>query len=280
MRGLYLYCIRLNSGKGLQVKGIDGKSKAMGIPYKEIEAIVSNVDLKEYGSKELAQRANGDLKWIIKHAKRHEKVIEHAMNLVRGREGSQRASASNGVKDRGEIIPIIPMKFGMIFEKPQKLEDILKKEYRKFKKLLSRFTGNQEWSVKIYAKVPTLREKLKSSEKKVQTQIKQAKGLPRGTDYFGELEINKALDTVMQKKSDAISKKFLKILSEFAVDSRSGKILAQEFTGHKEPMILNSAYLIKGSKVGVFIKQVRSFQKIHPEFIFEYTGPWPPYNFI
>jgi hypothetical protein len=262
MKGLYLYCIRNNNGKGLQMIGIDGKSKAMGIPYKNIEAIVSSVDLKEYGSKELARRAKEDLKWIIKNAKKHEKVIEHAMKVS------------------GKIVPIIPMKFGMIFEKPQNLEDVLRKEYQKFKNLLARFARKQEWSVKIYAKESVLKEKLKSSEKKVQARIKQTKNLPRGADYFGELEVNKALDNVMQKKTGELSKKFFKLLGAFALESRQNKILAGELAGHKESMVVNSAYLVHEGKVRDFVKEAKELQKLNPEFIFEYTGPWPPYNFV
>jgi hypothetical protein len=290
MKGIYLYGIRKNTGKGLQVLGIDGKSKATSIPYKDIEAIVSVVDLKEYGSQELAKRAKEDLKWIIKHAKKHEKVIEHAM------------------KQKGNIVPIIPMKFGLIFEKPQNLEDILHKEYQKFKKLLAQFTGKQEWSVKVYAKESALKEKLQSSEKKLQTRIKQTKTLPRGADYFGELEVTKVLDTVMQKKTDELSKKFFKMLGALAFKSKQnkplafssrelrvatrvgkkekagrgvrGKNLSQKLVGREEPMVLNSAYLVPERTVPTFVQKAQNLQRSHPEFIFEYTGPWPPYNFV
>jgi len=244
MKGLYLYCIRNKDGKGLEAKGIDGKSKAMSIPYKDIEAIVSAVDLKEYSSKELARRAKEDLKWIIKHAQKHEKVIEHAMKI------------------KGKIIPIIPMKFGTIFEKPQNLEDILKKEYQKFKKLLSSLTGKQEWSVKVYAKEPALEKKLRSSERHVRTRIKQVKNLPRGADYFGELEVKKELDNVMQKKTDELSKKFFKSLGAFALESRQNKVLAKEFAGHKEPMILNGAYLVSEGRMRDFVKEAKNLQSV------------------
>jgi hypothetical protein len=56
--------------------------------------------------------------------------------------------------------------------------------------------------------------------------------------------------------------------------------LAKEFSGHTEPMILNSAYFVSQGKTRNFIKQAKSLQKLNPEFIFEYTGPWPPYNFV
>jgi hypothetical protein len=216
----------------------------------------------------LAKKAKEDLEWIIAQSKIHEEVVERAMGVV---------------NHKSEIInlkSVIPMKFGVIFEKPQNLEDILKKEYQKFKNLLARFIGKQEWSVKVYAKEPELKEKLKLSEKKVQTRIKQTKNLPRGADYFGELEVNKALDNVVQKKTDEWSKKFFKFFSALALESRLNKILAGDLAGHKEPMVLNCAFLVHEDKVRDFVKEAKELQRLNPEFIFEYTGPWPPYNFV
>jgi hypothetical protein len=267
MNGIYLYCVRQFSNSELKVKGISGL-KVFTIPYKDIEAVVSTIDVRAINTKEVARKAKEDLNWIITQSKIHEKIVERAMGIV---------------NHKSEIInlkSVIPMKFGMIFEKPQNLEDILRKEYQKFKNLLARFTGKQEWSVKIYAKEPALKEKLKLSEKKVQTRIKQTKNLPRGADYFGELEVNKALDNVMQKKTGELSKKFFKLLGAFALESRQNKILAGELAGHKEPMVANCAYLIHEDKVRDFVKEAKELQKLNPEFIFEYTGPWPPYNFV
>lgn len=241
---------------------MDDASFTVSIPHKEIEAIVSNVDLKEYGSKALAKKAKEDVKWIIKHAQKHEKVIEHAM------------------KNRGKIAPIIPMKFGTIFEKPQGLENILKKDYQKFRKTLKNLDGKQEWSVKVYVKESPLQEKLKSSEKKIKARVKQAKELPRGADYFGELEVEKELGGLMQKKIGELVNAFFKALGAIAFEADKNKVLSQELRGRKEPMVLNSAYLIAGAKVRDFIEKVKELQKSNPEFIFEHTGPWPPYNFV
>jgi hypothetical protein len=268
MKGLYLYCVRNKGGKNIRAHGIDGGANVFTIPYKEIEAVVSGVDLKKMNSREVSQRAREDIDWIIKHATKHEKVIESAMG-------------NSGLKAKSHRLnAVVPMKFGTIFEKPQNLEDTLRKEYQKFRKLLTNLTGKQEWGVKVYAKESVLKEKLKSSEKKVQTQIKRAKSLPRGTDYFGELEVKKELGNIMQKKMSELSKKFFKILSSFALESRQNKILAGEFAGHAELMVLNSAYLVPEDQVDKLILETKNLQKLNPEFIFEYTGPWPAYNFI
>jgi hypothetical protein len=268
MKGLYLYCIRNSGGTTTRTIGVDGKSRVFTVPYKDIDAVVSTVDLKKYSSKVLAKKAKEDVKWIIKHVEKHERVIEHAMGFV-----SHKSEILN-------LKSLIPMKFGLIFEKQQNLEDILKKEYRKFKKLLVRLAGKQEWNVKVYAKEAVLKEKLMSTEKKVQTRIKRTQSLPRGADYFGELEVRKELDTVMQKNIDKLSKKFSKFLSSLVLESRINKVLPGELRGRSDRMVLNSAYLIRENKVHDFVQEIKKLQKLNPEFVFEYTGPWPPYNFV
>jgi hypothetical protein len=272
MKGLYVYCIRMNSGTSLRVRGIEGKSKAASISYKDIEAVVSAVDLKEYGSKELARRAQEDLKWIIKYAQKHEHVIEAVMGLKKKNDKSKAI--------RYKLDAVIPMKFGMIFKNQQNIEDMLQKEYKKFKKLLTYFTGKQEWNVTVYAKEAALKEKLKSSDKNVRLQITHAKNLPRGADYFGEIEVNKTLNTLLGKNIESLTARFFRLLSVSAAKSRNNKVLTKEFAGRQDSMVLNSAYLIYESKVRDFAREVKKLQTLYPEFAFEYTGPWPPYNFV
>jgi hypothetical protein len=261
MKGIYIYCIKNTGNSKSQMKGIDGLSRVMSIPYKDIEAVVSMVDLKIYGSKALAKKAKEDIKWIVKYAQKHEKIIEHAMG-------------------HNKLETVIPMKFGTIFEKDESLKNILKKEYNKFKKILNNFNGKQEWSVKVYAKEALIKSKLKSSEKKLKASVKQAKALPRGSDYFGELEVEKELDDMIHKRIDKLSNIFFRDFSARAVKSQKNKNLTSDLRGRKEAMILNSAYLIDEGMISGFIKEAKALQKINPEFIFEYTGPWPPYNFI
>jgi hypothetical protein len=262
MKGIYLYGVRNGGGKGLKIKGIDGKSHATRIPFKDIEAIVSTVNTDEFCSEEVARRAKEDIDWIIKYAQKHEKVIEHAMSVG------------------GQSCALIPMKFGTIFERPQNLEDILRNNYSAFKSLLSRIEGKQEWSVKIYVNEGALKEKIKTNESSIQEKVDENAGLPRGADYFGELEVEDKLTKLTDRECDRLSANFFDQLSSCSAEAQTSKLLSKEIAGHSEPMVLNSAYLIPHDSLDKFVKVVGTLQESHPEFIFESTGPWPPYNFV
>jgi len=259
MKGLYLYCIRnlANAGR-FKTKGIDGKSRVFPIAYQDLEAIVSEVDLKEFGSKEIAKRAKEDIKWIIKHAERHEKVIEEAMRLD----------------------VVIPMKFGTIFKDKKNLEQILQKNSKEFKNILKKLDGKEEWGVKAYVDEKKLSDELKNKDRAVKAKIEGVKKLPQGADYFQELEVEDLVGKIMRQEIDKQSKIFFKSLKLGVCDTRENKILAKEFAGRSNPMVLNGAYLIHKKSVKDFRKKVDELKSRNPAFIFECTGPWPPYNFV
>jgi predicted ATPase len=90
------------------------------------------VCLEEFGSEDILKKAKEDLSWIKEKALAHEKVIEQAM------------------RQNGNVLSVIPMKFGTIFKDEKGLEEVLDKDYFKIEKNLERIRGKQEWSVKVY----------------------------------------------------------------------------------------------------------------------------------
>jgi hypothetical protein len=272
MQGLYLYCIRQASNPvsytlNPNLKGI-GDARIFGMPYKDIEAIVSSIDTKEFTSKEITQKAKEDVKWIIGHAQNHEKVIEHATGIRKNTAYSL------------QLIAVIPMKFGMIFKDEKSLETMLKKNFGKFRKILKDLNGKQEWGVKVYTNEKKLKAEIKLKHTGISAQIKKAKKLPRGQDYFQELETEKSLNEIARDRSTEAVKKFFTLLKPYATKAKSSKILTREFTGQEEPMILNSVYLIEENAIKDFMKRVTKLKKENPAYKFDCTGPWPAYNFV
>lgn len=272
MQGLYLYCIRnKKNNEKLKVAGIDG-GKVFAIPYKDIEAVVSNIDVQKFNTKEIARKAKEDLKWIIAQSEIHERVTEQAMGL--------KLKKSEILNLKSEIRAVIPMKFGTIFKDKKNLEQILQKNSKKFKNVLRKLNGKEEWGVKVYVDEKRLSDELKNKDRAVKAKIKGAKRLPQGADYFQELEVEDLIGKRIQQEVDKQGKFFFKSFKLAAYDARENKILAKEFAGKNNPMVLNSAYLIHKKSVKDFQKKVDELKSRNPAFIFECTGPWPPYNFV
>ena len=297
MTGFYLYCIRprtrINSVRGKEksnsefsLEGIDG-GKVFTIPHQDLEAIVSEVSLAEFGSEEIQKRAQEDLGWIKEKAQIHEKVIEEAM------------IGEDPLKNKN-LKAVIPMKFGTIFKSKESLEETLKKHYDQFKESLKKIEGKQEWAVKVYLdrrafekeikKVsPVVQEKEKEiaqlySESKIRTSRPDEVGnrLPEGVAYFAQKQIDEAASKEADKALENYTESFVEALKKWAEVSTKSKILEKELTGKSLPMVLNAIFLVSKEKLENFIKEIDKLEEIYKSkgFNFEYSGPWPPYNFI
>lgn len=245
-------------------RGIDKRTPVSLIVYSDLEAVMSEVPLKEFASEEIERRASEDLRWIKEKAELHEKIIEKAM----------------GKKKK---ISVIPMKFGTIFKTIEGLNSTLKKNYLKFKKILKRLKDKQEWSVKVYLRSPeALREEIKNRNPEVQSLQASLNSLPEGIAYFKEKEIEELINSKLKEILDTHKELFFSNLKKYAVSSNRGKILEKELTGHSYPMVLNAIFLVPGPRIGDFKNRLKELsQEAGPKgFYFEYSGPWPPYNFI
>jgi len=266
VKGLYLYgiCPAIKIKK-LATKNIGegiGGGKAFFIPYKDIEAVVSEVSLEEFGSREIQRRAAEDSEWIKVKALMHEKVIETAMNNSAGL--------------------IIPMKFGTIFKDRENLNGSLKKDYLMFKGFLKSLKGKEERSVKIYCKSELFENEIKKKSSIIQRKLEEIKSLPAGRQYFLEEEINEMAKKEARNSINNYSALFFGKLKWSAEELKENKILGKELTQRNEPMIFNGTFLVKKEKVDGFQKEIQKLQAEYEKigFTFESSGPWPPYNFV
>lgn len=262
-KGFYLYCIRAKTNHKFSAEGIDG-GETFAIPYQDLEAIVSEVSLEEFGSEEIQKRAQEDLKWIKEKAQLHERVVEQAM------------------KEGNKILSIIPMKFGTIFKSKEKLENTLKKYYSKFKKTLKNLTGKQEWGVKIYLDQKAFEKEVKKISPVIQEKEKEIASLPEGMAYFLEKQIEEAVSKEADKALGKYIEDFFESAKKYAEAGIKGKILERELTGKSLPMVLNAIFLISEKSLKDFIKEINNLNKEFKNkgFTFEYSGPWPAYNFV
>lgn len=266
MNGFYIYCIREMRDSKFILRGIDG-GKVFVIPYRGIEAVVSEVSLEKFSSEKIQRKAEEDLGWIKKNAEIHEKVIEEAMNF-------------QGEKSLTKM-PVIPMKFGAIFKTKEKLENVLKKRHEQFKKTLKKMAGKQEWAIKAYLDKKLFEEEVRKASPAIKVKEKEIASMPEGIAYFAQ----KQIDDIVSKEADEILQGHIRdifeTLKEHAKDGIKGKILDKEFTGESLPMILNAVFLVPEKKLENFEKEINELNAKHKSkgFILKYSGPWPPYNF-
>ncbi len=264
MKGFYLYCVRKKTNSEFSAPGIDG-GKIWLLPYEDLEAVVSEVSLEKFGAEKIQKKAQEDLSWIKEKAQAHELVIEKAMT-----------------KENRKVIPVIPMKFGTIFKTQEKLEETLKKHYSQFKQSLGNLAGKQEWGVKVYLNHEAFDKEIKKVSPVVQEKEKEIASLPEGMAYFMQKQIDEAVSKEADKALQNYMENFFETLKKNATIGTKGKILEKELTRKSLPMVLNAIFLVSEQRLEDFIKEIDKLnQEYKPKgFNFEYSGPWPPYNFI
>jgi len=263
---LYLYCLRENAQGPLltSTRGIDGKGEVFALPFRELEAIVSEVFLEEFANKEIQRKAQEDLNWIKEKALVHARVIQEAM----------------GEDHIG--LGLIPMRFGAIFKDRARLEEVLEKDYLRIREVLKRIRGKQEWSVKAYLRErKAFEEKIKEKNEVIKEKEKELASLPEGMAYFLEGELKEIISKEVDKELNNVMAYLFESLKKQAIDSVRCKILGRELMERIEPMVLNAAYLLQEEKIEDFKKEIEELNdeiRIKGLYI-EYSGPWPPYNF-
>lgn len=264
-KGFYLYCIRGKADSKFSTKGIDGEGEVFTFPYQDLEAVVSEVSLEEFGSEEIKQKAQEELNWIKEKAQLHEVVIEEAM------------------QNNGGTLPVIPMSFGTIFKSIEKIRQTLEEHYTKFNTVLAGLRGKQEWGVKVYLiNLKILEEEVKNRNGALKAKEKEIAAMPKGMGYFFKKQMAELISSEVAKEIENNVDNFFLALNKQAVAGIKGKILDKEITGKSESMVLNGIYLIRERKTEDFKNEIgRLSRETGPRgFRFEYSGPWPPYNFV
>jgi len=263
-KAIYLYCIRGKTDSKLLTKGIDGRGTVFTLTYQHLEAVVSEVSVREYDSEEIQQKAREDLNWIKEKALIHEAVIEAAMRC------------------NGKIIAVIPMCFGTIFTSRASIQQTIEKNYSKFEKTLRDLQGKQEWGVKIYlANSRALEDKVKNGNEVIKAKAKELASMSKGAAYFFEKQIRELVDSEVNNTIGTYMDAIFLDLELHSETGLKGKILEKELTGKSEPMVLNAFYLIQEDRIEYFKWQIKRLSaEMGPKgFRLEYSGPWPPYNF-
>ncbi len=278
--GVYLYCIFSGKEYALPlVRGIDNTNPIFSIKYGDIEALASYVPLSEYNEESLEKNLR-DLQWIAPRAQAHERIIESVMRFC------------------PDAVGIIPIKFCTIFRDESKVSEILRRNYEKLKSLHDYVEDKEEWGIKVYFNGKQIREAditetssdalveplsqvaAESTDKMKEIEEKLAVVSP-GVGYFLRRKRDRTVKENTEKVLRRLTEKIYEELQSWAVEVRRNKLYGRQQTVRDGEMVLNVAMLLKKSDVGKVKSNIDELAATYSGrgFIFELSGPWPPYNF-
>jgi len=268
--GYYVYGIVGSDGsqsiEGLPKEGIDPthpvyalQPSAISHQPSDINAIVSKVSLQEFGQEQLEAHLN-DIKWVEAKVLAHQRTLE-AMLASR---------------------TLVPMRFCTIYQSESRVQEILAQHYDDFVEALATLEGKHEWGVKVYCDGETLAQKVAEISDRVKELKAEMEQKSSGAAYFLKNKIDETIAEEVERISDEYAQRSHDRLSSHAEEAIINALQSKKLTGQKEAMVLNGAYLVAKEQLAAFRAELESLAEEHSDlgFIYEMTGPWPPYNFV
>ena len=263
--GLYAYGLVGNSPKQLNILGIDNKNKVYPVSGRDICVMVSKINTDKFQDeiKKLVSKLAKTPRAVPRETEeiltRHENVVDALMKLT----------------------PVVPFKFGTILKNDTAALKMLRDYGKKFKKLLSKFRGRQEWGLKVYADNQEFKKHLAEEEPRFKDLEEKRHKSSTGVAYLLGRKMAEELDNNVAARLAKINQFIFQQAGKNAYQAKLNKTLPQKLTGKNKDMILNPAFLIETEKAADFCQQVKKLiDKYQPMGLaIELSGPWPPYSF-
>ncbi len=262
MRGFYVYCIRpkLADIYPAKAKGVEFAESIKIFPFKDIEAIVGEIDPSKFDGEKIKNKLLDDSKWAEENIRAHHEVIDQTF----------------------QTSVVIPMKFGTMYGGKKGLGEMLAKYYRKFRNLISQLQDRKEWGVKAYIDHKNFIEGLKKKNKEVQKLEKRRSSVQEGMRWYTERKIDEIVAGEIEGKIEKELQFFVEKLEKHAEKVRLNEVPSKEIETLAREMIMNAACLVKNDASQGFRGLFKELAKEAAQkgIKLEITGPWPPYNFV
>jgi hypothetical protein len=205
----------------------------------DLTAIVGGVDVAEFEGEAL-ERNVASPEWLEQKVRAHESVLEAVL-----------ARAA-----------VVPMRFGSIFSSPAGLQRMLTEHAAEFRAALARVQGRTEWGVKLHCDGARVVESLTGAPADPSS----------GRGYLEQKKTQLDAQARAAEAAAEVAAHAHESLAALADEAVTGAPRAGE--------VLNGAYLVRDEERTAFMRRVEELQRDHADaFVFEVTGPWPPYNF-
>jgi hypothetical protein len=168
---------------------------------------------------------------------------------------------------------LIPMSFGNVFNSEEDVLLITEHLYEQLELLFPQIENKMEVGLKIIAKKQWLDTEVENDpilhELKKEINDKNVH-----VSYYDQIRIGELAQKFILSLQQKMETDIHSSLSELAVASKTN-------TPSTENMLLNAAYLVDRQKEETFDQKVNELYELYKDQVdFQYTGPWPAYNFV
>jgi Gas vesicle synthesis protein GvpL/GvpF len=266
-RGWYLYGItpRTKQATARTIESVsastattEGDDALEVITSGALAAIVRCVPLADFTPEALGAHAE-DPAWLEAMARRHNDVID-AVHRTR---------------------TILPAKFGCVYQRTEDVRTALVNEHDALLVSLSRIDGCDEWGVRLYGDLATIRQRAEEEQESVRRLREDLASASPGRAYFLQRKLADERNSAIGRLLDDLAGQ---AYERFARHARAGQV-SRQLAASRIPQdsqsaeLVRAAFLVPRDSADAFIEDVRRFSESQAGLWCEYSGPWPPYSF-
>lgn len=177
------------------------------------------------------------------------------------------------VREAGQQATFIPATFGHISESAEQIVDLLRDNYAAIQEELHRLAGKVEMGVKLLWDVDSIFDFFVSFDRELRNRRDRVFGKSRPT-LEEKLELGAYFDKRLKQERERMGNLIIEALRPLTGEVRVNP-------PSDEKMVLNAAFLIERSREKEFEESLyRAAGMFDSNFALDYSGPWPPYNFV
>ena len=225
-----------------------------------VGALVSRLSNAEYASERVEQRS-GDVGWISPRATAHDRVLTWA-------------------QEQGGVIPL-PM--FSLWRTESALAETLSTRAAEFAKVFSRVAGADEFGVRVHRRDDVMLAAVDELDPEMAKLRREAEAASPGQRYLLERKLAEQSKGAIRAASQRMAKRVFDELSALSRDAVARPVTpaAAGAASADATMVLNGAFLVERAGLEPFRAALAELvRELQPRGLtFDFTGPWPPYNF-
>lgn len=230
-----------------------------------IAALVSRVPESDYGAAVVEARS-GDVSWLSPRAMAHDRVLTWA-------------------HDQGGVIPL-PM--FSLWGSDDALARSLSERSTDLDRVFERVWGADEFGIRVHRRDAAMLESIDDLDEHIARLRRQAQSASPGQRYLLERKLAEEGKGAVKAASQRMAKDVFETLRSIARDAVSRPLVPRGDVGGvgrgapEATLVLNGAFLVDHARAEEFRGAVGSLvRRYQPRGLaFDFTGPWPPYNFV
>jgi Gas vesicle synthesis protein GvpL/GvpF len=160
--------------------------------------------------------------------------------------------------------PTLPFRLATVHRSDERVAQLLRREYRRFRETLDRLAGRVEVGVKVFVEHAGTSAGAMSLG---------------GRDYLRHRREQRDRRQHAWRRATTTAEQVDEVLVGHAVDRRQHRTQSAELSAAPGENVFNAAYLVDAGRAEELAAHARRLGAENPHVTIEITGPWPPYSF-